>query len=551
MNKLFKPRVSKYFAKSASLILALGIISWFGCQKEVPFETSRSSALPTTQTKSSILVDPMTTEWVREVNGLLEFKNYAAFKSIYDALQNLSKNSAYKSKLLTQWGYDIKDDADKHFPEEPVLEAFEQRFQLKTVRKKEDEAFIDFLNQGGNPTLFVGDFLFDPILKAFLNTQHEVKIGTTIFKFYAADQTAIVRGEDWNVLNEIRKKPYSELTTGYNLSLSDVYSTLNKDSDLFDRDADGNRLELRALCQISFELTNISSDGNTFTFNNTSQLDFPCLGTSNWLWDFGDGTTFTGRNPPPHSFSSSLSPEVRLTYLCTKGDACSGNSFTMRVRDQCRANFTTQITQGNVVRVNVVNPIPNMTYTWNFGDGTTGSGARTQHVYPVNGFNRFNISLTASNPRINCLTTTTLSVQVGCGVANGKEARDVDQAISNRTWRLTGVIWSQNNIFQNTLGSSSKTYRKSLGIFWKRAVDQLDVSIEGDFFERDQDLEGNRICIPVNLPFLEETETASGYVARNITGTNDVFFLDRALISSHRARQGTTTWNLSRLFLVD
>ncbi|RYY66665.1 MAG: PKD domain-containing protein, partial [Chitinophagaceae bacterium] len=121
------------------------------------------------------------------------------------------------------------------------------------------------------------------------------------------------------------------------------------------------------------------------------------ISATGWTWDFGDGTTFNGQNPPAHTFPGYGSYTVKLTT--TNGSCTYTLSKTIQVIDRqpsingidsigCRpfrAHLRAEGADLGIFRK----------YQWNFGDGTPvdTSGADLTHLYTRPG--TFNVTLTA------------------------------------------------------------------------------------------------------------------------------------------------------------
>lgn len=123
-------------------------------------------------------------------------------------------------------------------------------------------------------------------------------------------------------------------------------------------------------------------------FTNTST---PPGGT--FEWDYGDGGTATGPNPPPHIYTVYGMYTVTLTM--TDANGCSS---TKTVADMIQiypviANFAANVTEGCdplTVQFSESSVSPNPTqnpivsWLWTFGDGTTYNGQTPPpHVYPL------------------------------------------------------------------------------------------------------------------------------------------------------------------------
>src|SRR5690625_3335683 len=121
-------------------------------------------------------------------------------------------------------------------------------------------------------------------------------------------------------------------------------------------------------------------------------------------WNFGDGTTATGE-VPTHSFSTAGTYTVEFVASNRDGRATSTRSCTVTVvappapAEIVTVNaspMTLDVCQPTTMQfsANARGDAP-ITYEWNFGDGTTGSGANPTHTYSEAG--TYTVTLRASN----------------------------------------------------------------------------------------------------------------------------------------------------------
>lgn len=145
--------------------------------------------------------------------------------------------------------------------------------------------------------------------------------------------------------------------------------------------------------------------GDTVLFTDTSTTDGPPIVA--WSWDFGDGGVSSVQHPT-HTYNALGTFTVTLVVtdalgysdtevkpnLVTVSPRCimlTGVTFTYTPPlplVQAPVIFTATHTPADATQ-----PI---TYTWDFGDGGTGSGAVVQHTYTVTGTHT--VSVTAANP---------------------------------------------------------------------------------------------------------------------------------------------------------
>lgn len=135
-----------------------------------------------------------------------------------------------------------------------------------------------------------------------------------------------------------------------------------------------------------------------------------------WLWDFGDGTTSTEASPL-HTFQDDGLYQVCLTISDSAGDCYSTNCdwvqagqnwwgcdnfFSYYFTDSLTAEFTGYVFD-SVYQV--------LSYDWDFGDGTTGSGQTVSHTFTPMGNSMFLVCLTTTAIMDNGDTCTAVSCQ--------------------------------------------------------------------------------------------------------------------------------------------
>lgn len=138
-----------------------------------------------------------------------------------------------------------------------------------------------------------------------------------------------------------------------------------------------------------------------------------------YSWNFGDNRTATGQTVS-HDYSSAGSYLVQLTVTDGYGRSATA-SETLTVG--AGVNPTAVITispqdplPGTTVQFNALSsrPAPGrriVSYTWDFGDGTTGTGVQTSHLYPNIG--NFTVTLVVRDDVGRTgVATTTIPVQL-------------------------------------------------------------------------------------------------------------------------------------------
>jgi PKD repeat protein len=120
-------------------------------------------------------------------------------------------------------------------------------------------------------------------------------------------------------------------------------------------------------------------------------------GPANWYWDFGDGTTAFGKDPL-HAYSKAGTYDVTMTVANAGGAASSSTRIIVSADPSFLAGFSLvppNPVEGQAVKfADQTTGLP-ATWSWDFGDNTTGSGRNPVHVYDRAG--TYSASLTISD----------------------------------------------------------------------------------------------------------------------------------------------------------
>ena len=147
----------------------------------------------------------------------------------------------------------------------------------------------------------------------------------------------------------------------------------------------------------------IANNGCNFTFYDSS---YAAAGVAAQWWDFGDGNTATGPNPS-HTYASNGTYQVCLSIVSQ--DSCTDTycyTVTCGSQPACQANyywFPDSSGQYSIILVNNSTG-SNLSYFWDFGDGSTSTLQYPSHVYAGPG--SYVVCLTVSNgPALGCSST--------------------------------------------------------------------------------------------------------------------------------------------------
>ncbi|MFN8397912.1 MAG: PKD domain-containing protein, partial [Bacteroidia bacterium] len=135
--------------------------------------------------------------------------------------------------------------------------------------------------------------------------------------------------------------------------------------------------------------------GFQFTMPQCPTVNFFGTGTTtsgsvtSYNWTFGDGSTGTGQNPT-HTYTANGSYVACLSIGTSTG--CSAtycDTVTIScITPQCQASFNANLTGCPQILFNSTSVASSgsiTSYSWTFGDGSSGTGQNTAHTYLTNG----------------------------------------------------------------------------------------------------------------------------------------------------------------------
>ncbi|MDH0866644.1 PKD domain-containing protein [Mitsuaria sp. GD03876] len=150
------------------------------------------------------------------------------------------------------------------------------------------------------------------------------------------------------------------------------------------------------------------------TLGDTVTLEVKGSGSAvRYDWDFGDGSKATTTVPTAqHQYTAAGDIAVKVTITGVNGDTTVATlnkailaAFPKLQIDSSVGYDNVPILPGSLVRVSattdrtadtrVRNAAPGLSYAWKFGDGATGQGAATTHVYATSG--DYTVELTATD----------------------------------------------------------------------------------------------------------------------------------------------------------
>ncbi|TJY72355.1 PKD domain-containing protein [Arthrobacter sp. CAU 1506] len=142
-----------------------------------------------------------------------------------------------------------------------------------------------------------------------------------------------------------------------------------------------------------------STDGLDAAFD-AGGSDDPDGGVSGYAWDFGDGSTGSGKTVS-HRYAQAGTYEAVLTVTDDLGArSTASQSVTVNVPEGPGAVFSKEVT-GRTIRLDASGSgSPNGTvtgYAWDFGDGERAAGATVSHAFAADGTYTVTLVVTGSN----------------------------------------------------------------------------------------------------------------------------------------------------------
>jgi len=256
----------------------------------------------------------------------------------------------------------------------------------------------------------------------------------------------------WHVL-EVNWQPAAKLL---NVSIDSVLRlSLTKDiiADIFNNDpmvywgftgstgGEGNLQQMCTSLEAGFALAAYTNTcvGTPLTFVDSS-VSFGSI--SNWYWDFGDGTTSTLQNPPPHAYASPGNYTASLNI--TDGNGCVSDTFKQDIAiaaypvadfkvnaEPICANSDAVFTDATTISTGTVNY-----WYWDFGNGTTSNMQNPPPVDYAKG--NYNVKLFV-NTKENCAADTVIKNFAVNSV-------DIDFTKSNDTCKNIPIEFTAKNL---------------------------------------------------------------------------------------------------------
>lgn len=207
-------------------------------------------------------------------------------------------------------------------------------------------------------------------------------------------------------------------------------------------------------CNLQASFTYNNASDPTVSFTNTSTG----AGAPYYYWSFGDGNSSYGITNPSHTYQYNGTFLVCLTVGDSVNVNCSDTYcdtiiITNAVNPPCNASFQSYDSSGTVYFWAASQN--NISYFWNFGDSTTGTGNWVTHTYAQTGW--YYVCLTLVTPNGDTCT--------GCDSIYANKMLNVDE--------LTGNI-AEINAFPNPFSGTATIF------YSVKEKEEVNISVYSD-----------------------------------------------------------------------
>lgn len=283
----------------------------------------------------------------------------------------------------TSWAWDFGDGstANVRNPTHTFTTAGSYDVKLTVTRGDATASSTQVLNVGGVPNT---DFIGAPLA---VNVNEPVK--------FTDKTTNVPTSWKWD-FGDTAESTYQNPSHSYQLKgIYTVSLTTRNDNG---RDTETKKQYINVGMGPTAQFIPVNVPYNEFQVPKSVQFVDQSTGLpTSWAWDFGDGAT-SGEQNPRHLYTKEGTYTVKLTVKNNFGEDTKVRTDLITVGGGAAVDFTadkTTVGVGRIVTFHDLSSSNPVLWTWDFGDGATGTGANPDHVYHAVGV--YDVTLTASN----------------------------------------------------------------------------------------------------------------------------------------------------------
>jgi len=545
---MFKRAFSFFLIFSAAL-------SFSSCEKQDILSSDNLLKASTSQNSS-------TYSGVVFENGLLSFVDQTALNRIADELSKgpapvepapvepAPVESALVEPVPVDDGFNsepIGIDNTEYGPtiiEDTVLVRFEQQFPGYISKRAQLESTRRFLMDNDQWTNIndPDDFFVDSdVLRTFLNTNLEIKVGSSIYVVANENLIIEILHSDWGTLDMYRNgDPAYEKSPNVFFHYSNPTTTASRPQD----------------CVGSFTALR-QSNGYSFTF-------VPDISDSPdrvYRWDFGDGTISNDRQPThQYNIPGSYVVILQLGSYCG-GFRSSQQISTINPSPSCATAFPNDALAFTVSNVNqsftfklASNYTSRFTYIWDFGDGQLDIYPAANRVpefirhYTTSG--AMTVKLYIRNSQ-GCVTQQNRIVNVPTSACITPGFFDRDKAFQENYLpdkKFKYKLWATNAPFYHRVGAKTKSFERR-GNRWRDfRAEKISARVFGLYYN---DVNGSG-CTGSGYSVNKEQVERNDDKAKTNEALYDPFLLRKqSLRSAHYVIVGGRQYNSLRELEID
>ncbi|MEG2069929.1 MAG: PKD domain-containing protein, partial [Bacteroidales bacterium] len=283
--------------------------------------------------------------------GILEFNSPEEVNAVLDILQ--------------EYSFKFNDiDTSKHYPNDPVLFAFESAYGFSSLRASIEEEVLlleeqNKLNSDHDPD---DHYIVSPYLRTLLTPTCEMIVNGLICKYFDNFGVGIMNF-DYEALSALNK-----IAAASNVIESNILTFCSSNQNAF--------LLSETAPQLAADFSYVRDPKNPFKVYFINHSYSENYKDATYLWDFGDGSNSTEKNPTHLYSDASDLYDITLTIHLPQNTPSVISSHHIKKQvyiKGCQANFSyTKGSNGQCTFTSTSSVDGNIThYKWLIGDGSS------------------------------------------------------------------------------------------------------------------------------------------------------------------------------------